>query len=183
MKYLNLIIIYSTMLLAVFACSNQSDDPIEPALQEYRFTYNGKEYYKGTTDYNPELVVSSFQGKVSILIDMIPLFGGVVYLDRNDCGFLEPEFTKVYHDDDCNLSSLVNGHIVPIDSVKVFTYESGSLHVEVSDCKSISVCSVGCWNFLACKASGTFEVTLVNKNNERIEIKNGVIKNMDVYSY
>jgi len=176
MKNLISILTTTVVILLANACTKQTETILEPD-SEFSFTYNGNDYpYK--SKYSGSVGVSR-QGIRSIYIHRADVFGGDIYFNMNNCAYMAPELSNVYRDPACNLTSHINGQILPIDSSKVFTYQSGSLNLTISECKtypnkySIS----GPSSYSVCKASGTFNLTLVNKGGETIEITNGIINN------
>ena len=176
MKNLLAILTVLSALLLSNACSKESELMPDPG--EFNFTYNGKDYHM--TPYNLNVEVSS-KGKNRINIHLPGVFGGEIYFDVNGCAYMAPELTTIYTDLHCNLTSKVDGINVPIDSSKVFIYQSGSLNLTISDCSTNTSENPhpdggSSSTVTSCRASGTFDLTLVNKNNETIEITNGVIK-------
>ena len=175
MKTLIPIFIVLSVLLLLSACSIENERMRDPG--EFKFTYNGTDYH--ITPYSPNVEVIS-NGKDHINIRIPGVFGGEIYFDINSCAYLAPELTTIYKDVHCNLTSRIDGLISPIDSSKVFTYQSGSLNLTISDCITNTEeyphpDGGSSHTTSSCRASGTFDLTLVNKNNETIEITNGII--------
>lgn len=177
-KFLAIISSISVLLLCQ-ACS-KVDPLVEPEIEEFSFTYNGR-YYTENSSENAQ--INKWLDKVSITIDMVDVFGGIIYFDETDCAYLKPEFNTVYIGEACNLMTITDGNTVPIDSVKVFQYQSGSFNVFLDKCEMHSWEHPigGTVEYEVCVASGTFDLSLVNKNNETIELSDGIIKNISVY--
>jgi len=169
------------VLLLSNACSKQADPIIEPEVIDFLFTYNGQTYHHKAGDY-ATASVQYFHKKLSISINMVDVFGGEIYFDEKNCAFLAPEYYKVYHDEDCNLDARINNQIVPIDSTKVFIYQSGYLNASLTNCQTHTTdLGISVYTYTTCIASGTFELTLVNKIDETIEITSGTIYNYTVF--
>jgi len=170
-KYLSIVITVAALLFSN-ACSKQEDE----LHGEFSFTYNGKEYQNSPSNLDDDGFEVSNEGIRHIYFYMPDVFGGEIYFDTHNCAYLIPQGTIVTKGENCNLSSFVNGQIVPIDSSKVFTFQSGTLKLFISDCKTHSLGSGLDWS--TCRASGTFDLTLANNLNETIEITNGIFNNI-----
>lgn len=96
--------------------------------------------------------------------------------ESDHCAYMAPTGNYIMLEQNCMLTDWENGQTVPIDSSKVFIFQSGSLNHSISDCKSHSLGPGYEWT--TCRATGTFDLTLVNKFNEAIEITNGTFKNI-----
>ena len=181
MKILASLLIFGSVLLISNACSKQSEPMPEPEENDFVFTYNGKTYHQRVEAYFTA-GVQSFHDKLSIFINMVDVFGGEIYFDEKNCAYLAPEYYKVYHDEDCNLDARINNQIVPIDSTKVFIYQSGYLNASLTNCQTHTTdLGISVYTYTTCIASGTFELTLVNKIDETIEITSGTIYNYTVF--
>jgi len=181
MKKLLIILISSTIIVLTYGCSTQTDPlPEHEMKKEFSFTFNGQDYLFPDDKFT-NVTVESFLGKFSFTLNMINVFGGEVYFDNDGCGYLAPDNYTIYKNWECMLTSQENGHIVPIDGTKVFTYQSGYLNVTLSHCQVITEREgLTEYSYTTCIASGTFELTLANNNNETIEITNGTIANFDL---
>lgn len=135
------------------------------------YTYNGQQYTSNTAGCILSQLVgwqggSPILGFYGLAIDNPAILGGKVWLVGStsnpwNCGYLEPTGISVQRGmGNCDLRT--NGG--PIDSVAVYLYESGSLQISSNECTS----GTG-----YCKVTGTFDVTLVNKNGQRIVLTNG----------
>ena len=167
-----LIPILITLLAAMlFSCSNEPNE-------EFSFTYNGKKYHNTSANLNIGVILPGIQ---RIFIHMPDVFGGEIYFDIQNCAYLVPEFPGSYIGQNCTLYS--TDQYTPIDSSKVFAYQSGSLNLTIGECNTYTVedpFGFFSYEVTTCQVSGTFDLTLVNKNNETIEITNGLINNFPV---
>jgi len=110
-----------------------------------------------------------------VLISRPDIFGGTIYFREPGCAYLEPTGTNF------SLASpgcqLISGG--PIDSTKVYFYQSGTVNISKSDCEHKREPDLVFGGFLEhdeCTLSGDFSLTLVNKNNATIKITNGVLR-------
>lgn len=114
---------------------------------------------------------------------MPTVFGGRVYFLRNECAYLEPG-NKVVNvvEPNCQLSIKYDfGNPQPVDSVEVYLYQSGNLDISFSSCeyKTETDIYIGqTRQYQVCRAKGTFNLTLVNKNNVTISIINGSVNEL-----
>lgn len=169
-KLLSLSVTLAAILL-LNACSKQ--DEIHG---EFSFSYSGEEYHNTPSNLDDEGFEVSDDGKNHITIDMPDVFGAEIYFDVSHCAYLNLSSVYVTLEENCKLTAFANGQTGPIDSSKVFIYQSGSLQLSISDCKNHSLGSGYDWT--TCRASGSFDLTLMNKDNETIEITNGTFKNI-----
>ena len=164
-----LILISITLAVTLLSgCSNESNE-------EFSFTYNGKNYHNTSSNLNVGVITSGIK---HIFIRMPDVFGGEIYFDLNNCAYLVPKIPGSYIGANCTLYS--TDQDTPIDSSKVFTYQSGFLNLTIEECNTKTVEDpYGIFSFevTTCMVSGTFDLTLVNKDNETIEITNGIINN------
>ena len=114
---------------------------------------------------------------------MPSVFGGQIDFIRAGCAYLAPLNKVVYvNDPNCQLSIKDDyGNFQPIDSVQTYIYQSGSLNISFSNCqpKSGTDFATGLpYSYNVCRASGTFDLTLINKDNQTIKITNGVVDQM-----
>lgn len=174
-------IIIGILLTTVLAGCKKSDSD---GKTEFSFTYNGQNYnYSIVNNMSNAGVGKTTDGTLFISIDMPDEFGGPIYYQPG-CAYLAPEFTSINLGQGCTLSEIdVSGGSVPIDSEKVFLYQSGSLNVSFSNCVNQTgydpVTGTN-YTYTTCDADGTFDLTLVNKNDSTIKITNGVVKNFHI---
>jgi hypothetical protein len=186
MRYCSLLIATYTFL-AILGCK-KGETPANEEKDELSFVYNGTKYnYSVTNNVVNAGIGKGMDGTPNLMIDMPNAFPGRVYFEKTGCAYLEPEFASVRLAQGCQLKQVDQaGNLVPIDSSKVFIYQSGSLNVSFSDCSSKSgVDFVTGYNYQynECAAIGTFGLTLANKNNELIKITDGVVKFHHVIVY
>ena len=174
---------YSKIIIAIFftyffAGCKKNDSKADAPVDEFSFTYNGTKYnYSITGNVSNAGVGKGIDGTPYIIIDMADVFGGRIHYEKTGCAYLEPEFTSgISLSPGCQLSS---GNTDPIDSVKVFLYQSGSLNVSFSNCitkSGVDPFTGLNYQYNEYAALGTFDLTLVNKNNETIKVTNGIVK-------
>jgi hypothetical protein len=170
--------IYCCCCLCFAGCKKNNDSPSYET--KISFNYNGQQYNRT----HPSSIFSDFilvQGQI-LLVNFTGLGiedennllqGKIVLLARNPgtipCAYLQPTGSSVSAlGGDCNRLQ-AGGN--PIDSVRVYWYESGSVNFSYSDCKAITSATVPGQN--DCAISGTFNITLTNKNNQKIILTNG----------
>ncbi len=141
------------------------------------FTYNGQQYHRSNTIFSNLMIVQNeilfvnFSGLG--IKDENNLFGGDIYITAHnpgtiDCAFLQPTGSSVSTTgNNCQLHNGGN----PIDSVAVYWYESGSLNFTYTDCKALTGTIVP--GQKDCAISGTFDIVLTNKNNQKMRLSNG----------
>jgi hypothetical protein len=179
MKYPKIMIVI--FFTCFFAACKKTDSKVDPEKDEFSFTYDGRKYnYSITGNISNAGVSKGIDGTPYIVIDMVNVFGGRIHFEKTGCAFLEPEFTYLRLDQGCQLSEINPvGNTIPIDSVKVFVYQSGSLNVSFSNCitkSGVDFVTGLNYQYEICAALGTFDLVLVNKNNETIKITNGIVK-------
>jgi hypothetical protein len=166
------------MALLAGGCKKNSD--FVSYETKINYTYNGQQY----TNTSPSSISSDFiivQGQILIvnftgllIEDQHNLFQGkLILLARNpgpfQCAYLQPTGSSVFATAG-NCSMLNNGGN-PIDSVQVYWYESGSVNYTYSDCKAITTATVP--GQKDCAISGSFDLTLTNKNGQKMRLTNG----------
>jgi len=160
MKYSIIIIIISFTFF--FAGCKKNDSTANTEHDDFSFMYNGQKYiYKITNNVANAGISKGMDGTPDLLIDMIDVFGGQIYYEKTGSAYL-----------DTNSGGT-------IDSAKVFIYQSGSLNVSFSNCvtKTRTDLFTGqTAQYHDCAALGTFDLTLVNKNNETIKLTNGIVR-------
>jgi hypothetical protein len=144
-----------------------------------KFTYNGQEYTRTSPsrilsdllNVQNEFLLVNFLG-LEIEDENNVLGGTIVIFSRSTgimhCAYLRPTGTSVSATyTDCMLYDGAN----PVDSVQVYWYESGSINFSYSDCKDLTYAIVS--GQKDCAISGTFNLTLTNKINQKIILTNG----------
>jgi hypothetical protein len=172
MRYtINIIIICSIVVLV--ACKKDKNESVKDTI---RFTYNGQQYDGGSSSLIssrlifPEFIFANFAG---LVIKRPDIFGGEIRIYEDapgsiECAYLEPIGSTITGF--CN-SLLMNNGV--IDSVRVYWIESGSVSFGYSDCKALT--NVTVQGQKDCAINGTFNVTLTNKNNDKIILSNGTL--------
>ena len=160
------------MLGCITAC--KKDSAQGPPQGRLRFTYNGNQYdlsyiLNGTAEWGIE--------KSGIFINRPDIFNGSVHFPNDNCAFLDPAINALYvqMDMNCQLSSFG----LPIDSVKVYLYQSGSVNIAYKNCsvKSGHDPVTGTKSsYNVCDANGSFNLVLKNKKNKTITITNGTLE-------
>jgi hypothetical protein len=165
-------------LTLIFLCGCKKDSSEKVPEKYIRFTYNGQQYeasepgsFVQTNLIFPELIFANFYG---LVISRPEIFGGDIIITAPNtsfttCAYLRPAGTNVAGS--CS-SLLDNGN--PIDSVRTYWMESGSISSGYSECKDLTGLSVPGQKL--CTVNGSFSFTLTNKNNQKIIITNGTFK-------
>jgi len=161
-------------IIVLSGCSKKNEPPIQDNAPKFSFEFNGKRY-SGSNIAGYIIYNGSFGG---IFLTREDLFGGSIYYYRNsslsnNCAYLSPTGQQlVAQQPGCILYN--NGN--PIDSVKVYSYRSGSMNYSTSNCKHKKEPDLvfgGYIEYDVCDINGTFSLTLGNKNNQTIVITNG----------
>ncbi len=162
------------------SCKKTSDATIS----YLKFTYNGVDYnYQNENINNINLGIGrGVNGNVQITIGPESLFGGYIYNYSTGCAFFQP--TPIAHainiDPFCILTTQDDlGNTIPIDSQAVYIYRTGLLNAGFSNCvtkNGYDIVTGISYNYDLCDASGTFDLTLVNKTNDIIKLTNGSFK-------
>jgi hypothetical protein len=171
----DLLVIAVTILLA--GCKKSIDYTSYET--KISFNYNGQQYNRTSpSSISTNVIVVQtwplFVNFAGLVIDDPALFQGKLILlasspGQFQCAYLQPTSSSVYATSG-NCSMLNNGGN-PIDSVQVYWYESGSVNYSYSDCKAISGTTIP--GQKDCAITGTFDVTLTNKNHQKIMLTNG----------
>jgi hypothetical protein len=145
----------------------------------FSWTYNGRIYTYSIKDNVANAgAKKGINGSVSIMLDMSETLGGTIYFEK-DCAYLEPLGSTVLMEQGCVLTERDGaGYVIPIDSTKVFIYQDGAFNVSFSNCvtkTSVDFFTGESSQYNDCAASGSFSLTLVNKNNVSIVISDGKV--------
>jgi hypothetical protein len=147
---------------------------------EISFTCNGKDYSFDKLDGgNGVTVYYGIYGTPLIVINLPSEFTGTITYQQTGCAYLLPQNTTIVAQPGCKLfdysMSSLGGSI---DSSKVLLYSSGTLNLVSSNCRTVNVDIFGTGGapFTYCDVNGTFDLTLQNKNNQKIVIAKGVVK-------
>jgi hypothetical protein len=146
---------------------------------EISFTCNGKFYSYNTFDgYNGVNVGAGIYGTPLILITVPNEFSGRITYQKTGCAYLLPTQSNIAVQPGCLLLDYTSSSAgAPIDSTKVFVYNSGTLYLLSSNCKTSTTNILGySGTITSCDVNGTFDLTLQNKNGQKIVITNGIVK-------
>ena len=168
-----------TLIISVCSCKKDKKNP-EPVKDEFSFVYNGNTYYATVTNNIGNGGAYKGDKGPAIVIDMRSVFNGTIRFEKEGCAYLAPANTVIYINEPGCLFMTKNdfGDLVPIDSAQVYVYKSGSLNISFSDCTGHSGTDWATglpYSYQVCRASGIFDLTLINKNNQTIEITNGKV--------
>jgi hypothetical protein len=114
-----------------------------------------------------------FADRTGLFIGRPDLFGGNISFEPDNCAYLDPYGNEIQRFSPCQLSR----NSQPIDSVAVFIYESGSLKINTTNCKTTSETDFFTGNTIytsVCDITGSFNLTLKNKEDSLIVITDGV---------
>jgi len=169
------------LIIAVFVlasgCKKNSDSVSYET--KINFTYNGQQYSRTSpSSISSNVIVVQtwplFVNFAGLIIDDPALFQGKLILLATSpgpfqCAYLQPTGSSVFATGgNCNM---LNNGSNPIDSVQVYWYESGSVNYTYSDCKAISGTTIP--GQKDCAITGGFDLTLTNKNGQKIRLTNG----------
>ena len=179
MKYLP--ILTAIFLTYFFIGCKKDNGDVSPEIDEFSFYYNGQKFnYSITANVANAGVAKGADGNPDIHIYMTDVFNGTIRFLNTGCAFLEPPFNTVSVGQGCILSSVDSlGNSIPIDSIKVFIYQSGTSNVSFTNCvrkSGFDIITGLNYQYDDCAASGTFDLTLSNKNDSTIKITNGIVK-------
>jgi len=163
------------LLICLLGCAIacKKDSAQGPPHGRFRFTYNETHYdlsYKdGTAEWGIE--------NSGIFIYRPDIFNGSVHFPYDSCAFLDPGINALFVQRTayCDLST----NSLPIDSVKVYLYQSGSVNISYKNCsfKSEYDPFTGTnYSYNVCDANGAFNLVLKNKENKTITITNGTLE-------
>lgn len=178
MKILYPLYLLGLCLLLLAGCKKNIDSPSYET--QINFTYNGQQYSRTapSTILKDYIIVQSFYLSVNFaglnIIDQNNLLGGDITISSLNpgpiqCAYMKPRGSYVAATGG-NCSQLHSGGN-PIDSVAVYWYESGSLSYSYSDCQVLTGTIVP--GQKDCAISGTFDLVLTNKNNQKMRLTNG----------
>lgn len=168
-------------IVVLFSCGKKGSEEDKKKETSFSFDFNGTSY-KQSANSGVTLLNDTFG---ILIIDRPDLFGGTIYYHynsslNNNCAYLSPTGQQVYvQHPGCIVLNSGN----PIDSVKVYLYRSGNLSITKSNCRRMTERAYGGSGgveYDLCDVSGTFNLTLGNKNNQTIVITNGSFIHYDV---
>ena len=165
-----LLLVISAIVVLFTCCKKTSDDKVN----QFNFEFNGTKYKQLT---NAGLLI--FGGELDVIfIERPELFGGTIFYHTNssisnNCAYLYPTGEHfLLKQPGCIIDNGGN----PIDSAKVYLYRSGHLNYSKINCrhkKEPAPSGGGTIEYDECDVTGTFNLTLVNKNNQTIVISKG----------
>ena len=166
---------YFLLILAFAGCDK--DEEIRSYETKINYTYSGQNQSSTSsrilTDVffvSNTLIIANFTG---LEISAPPGFTGSIFIFSTgggtiNCAYLQPNGISVGGTGtNCILHTGGN----PIDSVNVYWYESGSLTYSYNDCFDIGNATIP--GQKDCAVNGNFNLTLTNKNNQKIVLTNG----------
>jgi hypothetical protein len=149
---------------------NSTDFPAVTEQLEFSFTYNGQTYSGMNYCALPMDGGSRLEG--IIIINKEDIFGGKIYYYSNafsslnpfnNCAFLQPTGTLIAK----NLPGclLTNSNGSPIDSSRVFIYNSGAINTTYSNCKHKidPFVNIG---YDECTVTGSFSLVIGNNSGQ-----------------
>lgn len=159
-------------IVVLFSCGKKSDSGNEEKKPTISFKFNGKTY-----EITEGVGLGIYDNRFDRIIIRRPdLFAGIIHFHTNsslvnNCAYMVPDDQYYMHRPGCILSN--NGN--PIDSVKVYLFRSGTITNQVSNCRpQRERTAAGTWvEYDLCDITGTFSLTLGNKNNQTIVLSNG----------
>lgn len=168
-------------LPAIVACKKNNSKETKQSF--IRFTYNGK-VYNYTADPNTTLQAgasylsdnnrNSFPGVFINDPSIVGISGARLEFSGNRCAYMGAQIS--IYNPGCILKDISSGSPKDIDSVKTFYYESGTLNISETNCKTerkYDIVTAQYYDLSYCTLSGTFNLVLTNKNNTKIILSNG----------
>lgn len=156
-------------LMILSNCNKENENPTnQPKIS---FEFKGKKY-EITDGVGIMLYNDAFE---AILISRPDLFGGTITFHKSsliqNCAYLSPTNQYITWDPGCILKN--NG--TAIDSVQVYLYRSGTLNYTKSNIRRKKErTTAGTWvEYDVYDLTGTFSLTLGNKNNQTISVTKG----------
>jgi len=171
---LSILLLSCFSLLLLIHCRKESvvTDSPENILT---YQYSGQNYTDtGSAILDPDNKIQGIEFRNS------SVFGGIIFfysLPAN-CAFLVPDNSSYMLLAGCRLS-----FADPVDSSKIYYYRSGAINYSYSNCKHKIVHDLVTGihaEYDECSVTGTFSLTLGNKNNEKIAVTNGSFVFKDV---
>ena len=172
MKKFQLILTALSFCVIISGCSKSKDDN---KIERYiRFTYNGQQYEanwpaSGVTSnfILPEFIFANFNG---LHISRPDIFNGDIIVMASQANGLECAYLRATGTNVSGMCNSLNDNGNPIDSVRTYWLESGTIGVNYSQCENLTNVTVP--NQQLCTVTGSFSFTLTNKNNQKIIITN-----------
>ena len=167
-----------SLVFMLVACSKE-DTPTIAEMDTFSWAYNGRSYHLIVKNNIANAGALIDRNRVpAISFDMVDELGGAIYF-KKACAYLAPLGSIIHENDGCGLTERDDtGTIIPIDSTKVYLYQSGSFNISVSNCTkktAVDVLTGQSYQYDDCSVSGTFDLTVVNKEDATIKITDGIV--------
>lgn len=154
-------------------CSKKESDNNVNKESKFSFEFNGTKY----DDPASGAILTNSGALEGIIINRPDLFGGSISFYRNstlsnNCAFLTPTGLQYYLQQPGCILNATTG----VDSVLVYFYRSGEMNYSRTNCqhkKEPDAVFGGFLEYDVCNVTGTFNLTLGNKNNQTIVITKG----------
>ncbi|MBL0271508.1 MAG: hypothetical protein IPQ06_00190 [Chitinophagaceae bacterium] len=167
-------IFFLSFIILVQSCKKQAADvPAATEYPEFSFTYNGQTY-SGMN--NCELLMDNGSRLEGIGINKEDVFGGKIFFYSqafnpsapfNNCAFLQPTGTLIVKNLPGCLLTNFNGS--PIDSSRVFIYNSGSISTAYTNCK-LKTDPFTNIQYEECRVTGSFSLVIGNNSGQTKKI-------------
>ncbi len=171
-------LLFISLVFILVACS-KDETPTIYEIDTFSWAYNGRSYnlvYKDNTSNAGARI--NMNRIPAISFDMVDELGGSIYFEKA-CAYLEPLGSIIYENEGCVLTEKDGtGNIIPIDSTKVYIYQSGFFNISISNCTkktAVDLLTGDSYQYDDCTVSGTFDLTLVNKEDATIKITDGIV--------
>ena len=182
--------VFVTTLLAVICFligCRKNEVRHQEEMDTFSFVYNGQTYQSTIRNNTTDAAATKSHGKISVSIDMENVFHGRIYFEEGNCAFFAPWFTNIQKGQDCQLF-IINpvGSPEPVDSSEVYLYQSGTLNASASNCETRAGTDFVTgypYSITMYAIKGTFDLILVNKNGQTIQITNGIFNLHHVVVY
>lgn len=163
---------YGLLVLSLFGCKKDADQKGKSADDStFSFTYRGTHYELPLKEGISEWGIL----EAGIFINRPDIFPGVVFFPNSNCAYLDPTGSSIERAANCVLTQFG----LPIDSSTVYIYSAGSVRLDYSNCTAHSEYDPytgSTVHYDVCDATGTFQLTLKNNNNDSIVITDGKIE-------
>jgi hypothetical protein len=170
------ILLFFAACLIFSACKKSGSSAIDIAPHNaLTYEFQGK-IYDGAdgTEGRWDLIYNNNKNITGIRIYRPDLFGGSVNFIAPGCAYLSTNSNILINEDINCAITYADG--TPIDSSKVYFYQSGTFTSTTSNCTHQSgYVIIGVGSYDLCDIVVNFSVTLVNNKGDKIEIKNGKV--------
>ena len=160
--------IYTAGIIVLFGLTDCKKSSVEHKASDntFSFSYNGSQY--SLAPLKDEYKVDS----MTIWIARFDIFTATINYIKPNCAYYATNNTVVNVNGNCQLT---NGTGLPIDSVVVYIYQSGSINVSYSNCNAQKLIDLSGNHVTSttCDMEGSFELVLKNNENKLITISDG----------